>query len=51
MHGIEAQQMRIGLHRRKIIDGDNRDVLAAGLRDRSQHIAADAAEAIDGDAN
>ena len=29
MHGIEAQQMGIGLDRSEIVDGDNLDVLAA----------------------
>ena len=51
MHGIEAQQMRVGLGRREIVDGDDRDVVALGLDDGAQHVAADAAEAVDGDAN
>ena len=51
MHGIEAKQMRIGLDRREIVDGDDLDILAGGLDDGAQNIAADAAEPVDGNAN
>ena len=51
MHGIEAQQMRIGLDRREIVDGDDLDVPAVCFDDGAQHVAADAAESVDGDAN
>ena len=48
---VEAQQMRVGLRRREIIDGDDGDVLALGLDDGAQNIAADAAESVDGNPN
>ena len=51
VHRIEAQQMRIGLDRPEIVDADDLDVLAAGFGDRAQHVAADAAESVDGDTN
>ena len=44
MHGVEAQQVGIGLDRAEIVDPDHLDILAAGFRDGSQDIAADAAE-------
>ena len=31
MHGIEAQQMRIGFHRGEIVDPDDLDVFAIGF--------------------
>src|SRR5215510_7891264 len=40
--------MRIGLRRRQIVDGDDRDVLALALDNRAQHHAADTAKSIDG---
>ncbi len=49
MHGIEAQQMGVGLDRAEIVDPDHLDILAAGLGDRSQHVAADAAKPVDRD--
>ena len=51
MHRVEAQQMRVGLDRAQIVDADHFDILAAGFRDRAQHVAADAAEAVDGNSN
>ena len=48
MHGVEAQQMRVGLDRAEIVDADHFDVGAAGFGDGAQHVAADAAESIDG---
>ena len=48
MHGVEAQQMGVGLDRAEIVDADDFDVVAAGLDDGAQHVAADAAEAVDG---
>src|SRR5262249_59711485 len=48
MDRIEAQQMRIGLDRRKIVDGDNFDVGALDLDNRPQNITADPAESVDG---
>ncbi len=49
MHGIETQQMGIGLDRAEIVDADDFDVLAAGLGDGAQHIAADTAKPVDRD--
>ena len=49
MHGIEAQQMRIGFDRSEVVDADDFDIRAAGLRDSPQHIAADAAKPVDCD--
>ena len=51
VHGIEAQQMRVGLDRRQIVHRDDFDVVTVGLDHGAQDIAADAAESIDGDAN
>ena len=51
MYAVEAQQMRVGFHGAEIVDGNHFDVDAARLDDRAQHIAADAAEAVDGDFN
>ena len=48
VHAVEAQQMRIGFHRTEIVDADDLDVLALGLGNGAQDIAADAAEPIDG---
>jgi hypothetical protein len=49
MHRIEAQQMGIGLDRAEIVDADHLDILAAGLGDGAQHIAADTAKPVDRD--
>src|SRR6516162_3488183 len=43
--------MRVGLHRGEIVDPDDLDVLAIGFGDRAQHVAADAAKTVDGNAN
>ena len=48
---VEAQQMGVGFHRPEIVDADDLDVLALGLGDGAQDVAADAAEPIDGNAN
>ena len=50
MHRVEAQEMRVGLDRAEIVDGDHLDVLAARFGYGAHDVAADAAEAIDGDA-
>ena len=47
---IEAQQVRIGLGRRQIVDGDDGQVLAVALDNCAQYVAADAAKSVDGDA-
>ena len=51
MHGIEAQQMGVGLDRAEIVNADYFDVLAAGFRNRPQDIAANAAKSVDRDAD
>ena len=51
VHAVEAQQMRVGFHRAEIVDADDLDVRALGLGDGAQDVAADAAEAIDGNAD
>ena len=50
VHAVVAQQMRVGLDRREIVDGDDFDVVAAGFDDGAQDIAADAAKPVDGNA-
>ena len=49
MDRIEAQQMGVGLDRAEIVDADHLDILAAGLGDGAQYIAADAAKPVDRD--
>ena len=51
MHRIEAQEMRVGLDRRQVVDGDDLDIIALRFHDGAQHVAADAAEPVDGDPN
>ena len=51
MHGIEAQEVRIGFDRSEIVDGKDFEILAPRFDRRTQNIAADAAEPVDGDAN
>src|SRR4029077_16408319 len=51
LHGVETQQVRIGLDRREVVDGDDLDIPASGFDDRAQREAADATKAIDGDTN
>ncbi len=41
--------MGVGLDRAEIVDRDDLDVVAARFDDGAQHVAADAAEAVDGD--
>jgi len=48
---VEAQEVRVGLDRTQIVEGDDLDVLASGLHNGAQDIAADAAKPVDGDAN
>ena len=50
-HAVEAQKMRVGFDRTKIVEGHDLDVLAAGFHDGAQDVAADAAKPVDGDAN
>ena len=45
---VVAQQVRVGFDRAEVVDGDDFDVLAVGLDDGAQDIAADAAETVDG---
>src|SRR5262249_2616782 len=51
VHGIEAQEMRIGLDRGEIVDADDLDIGAPRFGDGTQHVAADAAEPVDADTN
>src|SRR5262249_3812521 len=51
VNGIEAQQMCVGFGRSEIVEGHDLDVLASGLHNGAQDIAADTAKSIDGDAN
>jgi len=51
MHGIEAQQMRVGLDWAEVVDGDDLDVVAIGLVNGPQHVAADAAKSVDRDSD
>src|SRR6185312_13497761 len=48
---VKAEQMCISLDRAEIVDADHLDILAAGLGDRPQDVAADAAKPIDRDAD
>ena len=48
---FEPQQMGIGFRRREVVDRHDFDVLAPGFDDGAQHIAADAAEAVNGNAD
>src|SRR5260221_5166501 len=49
MNRIKPQQMGVGLDRAEIVDADHLDILAAGLGDGPQHVAADAAKSVDRD--
>ena len=51
MHGVEAEQVGIGLDRAEIVDADDFDVLAnhALLRESAENQTANAAETIDCD--
>ena len=49
MDGVELQQVGVGLDRAQVVDRHDVDVLAAGLIDGANDVAADAAEAVDGD--
>ncbi len=51
VHAVEAQQMRVGLDRAEIVDGDDVDVLAAGFVDGAHDVAADAAKSVDGNSD
>src|SRR5690606_12739838 len=52
VHAVVAQQVGIGLDRTEIVDGDDLDIIVAvALDDGAQDVAADAAKAIDCDAD
>ena len=52
MHGVVARQVRIGFGAAQIVHRDDLDVLVApGFVQGTQDIAADAAVAVDGDAD
>ena len=46
---VEAEEVGVGLDRAEIVDRHDLDVLAVGLDDGAQYVAADAAEAVDRD--
>jgi hypothetical protein len=45
---VVTQQVCVGLDRAEVVDGNDLDIGAAGFDDCSQHVAADAAETVDG---
>jgi hypothetical protein len=47
VHAVEAQQMRVGLDRAEVVDGNDVDVGAAGFIDRAHDVAADTAKSVD----
>ena len=47
MHAVVAEQMRVGLDRAEIVDGDDFNVVALGLDGGAQDVSADPAETID----
>ena len=51
VHAVVAQQMGVGLHRAQVVDRHHLDVAPGVFDDRPQHQPADAAKAVDGDAN
>ena len=51
MHGIESQQMGIGLDRAEIIDGDDLNVLAVRFGNCPQDIPPDTSKSVDRDFN
>src|SRR5262249_43188503 len=51
MHGIEAQEVRVGFDRGKVVDAHNLDLVTIRFSDGAQHIASDSSEAVDRDPN
>ena len=51
MNAVIPEQMRVGLDRPEIVDGNDVDVLAAGFIDGAHDIAADAAKSVDGNSD
>ena len=51
MDAVEAKEMGVGLDRAEVVDADDLDVLAAGLGDSPQDVAADAAKTVNSDAD
>ncbi len=49
MHAVVAEQVSVGRRWCEIVDGHHLDVVAPTLGDRTQDVAADAPEAVDGD--
>ena len=47
VHGVEAEEVGVGLDRAEIVDRHDLDVLAARFHDRPHDVAADATEAVD----
>ncbi|XUJ37636.1 hypothetical protein ACQ5SK_26455 [Bradyrhizobium japonicum] len=51
MDAVEAKEMRVGLDRAEVVDADDLDVLAAGLGNSTQDVAADAAKTVNSNAD
>ncbi len=48
MDRVVTQQVRVGLDRAEVVDGNDFDVRAAGFNDGAENIAADTTEAVNG---
>ncbi len=51
MDRVITQQVRVGLDRAEVVDGNDFDVGAAGFDDGAQNVAADATKTVDGNFN
>ena len=49
VHAVVAQQVGVGLDRAEIVDRHDLDIGATGFDDAAKHVAANAAEPVDGD--
>ena len=47
VHAVVAHQVGVGLDRAEVVERDDLDVVASQLDDGAQHVAPDAAEAVD----
>jgi hypothetical protein len=48
MHTIVTEQVGVGLHAAKVIDGNGLEIGAAGVDERTEYQAADAAKSVNG---
>ncbi len=46
MHAVEAQQVRVGFDRSKVVDGNDLDIGAPAFDDCAQDVAADPAKSV-----